>query len=95
MKMSIVGTAVVLGATMLLTTGCGKSAALTMSEEYETAACACKDTACATAATKKYSDNAKDMVTAKSSEADQITKATTNATQCVTKLAMASVPGMK
>jgi hypothetical protein len=95
MKISIVGTAAVLFAMTLFATGCGKSRALEISEEYEKAACACKDSACATAATKKYGESAKEMVTAKGSEAEPITKATTNATECVTKLAMAGVPGMK
>lgn len=79
---------------MLATTACGKSKALMAVEEYEQAACACKDVACVTDATKKYSAKASDMATASSGEAEAITKATTNASTCVTKISMAAVPAM-
>ena len=88
------GGALFLGALMALSTGCGKSKALEASEEYEKAACACKDVACITAATKKYGESSKDMATAKSSEAEAITKSATAAGQCVTKVSMASIPAI-
>jgi hypothetical protein len=84
-----------LGALAAFSTGCGKSKALQAAEEYQRAACACKDTACVTEATKKFGEAAKDMGTASSGEADAITKATTEATSCATKIAMAGVPGAK
>ena len=59
-----------------------------------TTACACKDAACVTDAAKKFSAKASDMATASSGEAEAITKATTNATTCMTKISMAGVPGM-
>ena len=79
---------------MLATTACGKSKALMAVEEYEQTACACKDIACVTGATKKFSEKASDMATAGSGEAEAITKATTNSSACVTKISMAGVPGM-
>lgn len=79
---------------MLATTGCGKSKALMAVEEYEQTACACKDVACVTTASKKFSEKAGDMATASSGEAEAITKATTNATTCVTKISMAGIPAM-
>jgi hypothetical protein len=82
------------GSLMLATAGCGKSKALTSAEEYEKAACACKDVACTTDASKKFAERAKDMATASSGEAEAITKATSAATECMTKIAMAGVPGM-
>jgi hypothetical protein len=82
------------GAGLLATTGCGKSKALEAAEEYQQAACACKDAACATAASQKFAARAADMASASSSEAEAITKATSAATECVTKAAMSGVPGM-
>ena len=79
---------------LLLLTGCGKSKALMDAEAYQTETCGCKDTTCVTTAAKKYSDNAQDMATAKSSEAEAISKATTAAAECTTKVAMAAVPAM-
>jgi hypothetical protein len=86
--------AVGLGSLMILSAGCGKSKALLAAEEYQKAACACKDAACVTTAAQKFAENAKDMATASSGEADAITKATTAAAECSTKAAMAGVPGM-
>jgi hypothetical protein len=94
MKSVKIAFALCFGSMMLVTTGCGKSKALMSAEEYEKDACACKDTACATSATKKFGERAKDMASASSGEADAITKATTAASECVTKIAMAGVPGM-
>ncbi|MBK8259383.1 MAG: hypothetical protein IPK82_42850 [Polyangiaceae bacterium] len=74
--------------------GCGKSKALVAAEEYEKAACACKDAACATEASKAFAAKAQDMATASGGEAEAITKATTAAAACVTKASMAGVPGM-
>jgi hypothetical protein len=94
MNSTKIALALCLGSIALATTGCGKSKALQAVEEYQAAACACKDTACATAATTKYAARSADMATASSGEAEAITKATSAATECVTKLAMAGVPGM-
>ncbi len=94
MKSIKIAFALCFGSMMLVTAGCGKSKALLSAEEYEKAACACKDTTCATDATKKFADRAKDSATASSGEAEAITKATSAATECVTKLAMAGIPGM-
>ena len=94
MNMIKVAFALCCGSLMLATTACGKSKALMAVEEYEQTACACKDVACVTGATKKFSEKASDMSTASSGEAEAITKATTNASACVTKISMAAVPGM-
>jgi hypothetical protein len=94
MNMIKVAFALCFGSLMLATTACGKSKALMAAEEYEQTACACKDAACVTDATKKFSAKAGDMATASSSEAEAITKASTNASTCVTKISMAGVPGM-
>jgi hypothetical protein len=80
----------------LLAAGCGKNKMLEAAETYEKAACACKDSACATAATTKFaSDNAAAASSPLSgSDAEAYTKSTTAATGCVTKLAMAGIPAM-
>jgi hypothetical protein len=91
--MKLVG-AVAIGSLLVLTAGCGKSKALLSAEEYQTATCACKDTACVTAAATKFAASAQDMATAKSSETDAIAKATTAATECTTKVSMAAMPAM-
>ncbi len=83
-----------LGSLLILATGCGTSKALMAAEEYEKAACACKNAACATDASKKFAENAKDMATAKGGEAEAITKATSAASECVMKASMAGLPGM-
>jgi hypothetical protein len=95
MKATKIVFALCFGSLMLAATGCGKSKALLSAEEYEKDACACKDTACITTASKKFADRAKDMATASSGETDAITKSTTKATECVTKVTMSSIPGMK
>jgi hypothetical protein len=82
------------GSLLLVATGCGKSKALLAVEEYEKNTCACKDAACVGEAAKKYGEHAKDMATASSGETDAITKATTAATECATKISMAGIPGM-
>jgi hypothetical protein len=86
--------ALAIGSLLLLATGCGKSKALTAAEDYQTATCACKDATCVAAAAKKFADNAQDMATARSSEADAITKATSAATDCAMKVTMAGMPAM-
>jgi fatty acid-binding protein DegV len=93
MKMNVV-VALGLASIMAFAAGCGKSKALLAAEDYEKTACACKDTACVTAAAKKFADSAKDMATASSSDAEAITKATAAATECSTKVAMSSIPSM-
>jgi len=95
MKTIKIAFALCFGSFMLLTTACGKSKALMAAEEYEKSACACKDLACVTESTKKFGENAKDMSSASSGEAEAITKASTNASACVTKISMAGIPGMK
>jgi hypothetical protein len=77
----------------LALTGCGKSKMLTASEAYEKDACECKDVACITAATTKYT-SAMAGETPKSSEAEAIGKAATNASVCMSKVTTAAVPGM-
>lgn len=95
MKSMKIAFALCFGSMMLVAaTGCGKSKALQSAEEYEKAACACKDATCATEASKKFAERAKDMATASSGETDAITKATAAATECVTKASMAGIPGM-
>jgi hypothetical protein len=94
MKMTSTLTVLGFGLLTVLASGCGKSKALMAAEEYEKAACACKDVACVTAATKAFSDAAKDMGTASSSEAEAITKASTNAAACAMKVTTANIPGM-
>jgi len=92
-KTTIVAT-LALGALCALTSGCGKSKALTAAEAYQAAACACKDTACVTASTTKFAAASADMASASSSEAEAIGKATMAASECITKVTLASVPGM-
>jgi hypothetical protein len=94
MNMTKVAFALCCGSLMLATTACGKSKALMAVEEYETSACACKDIACVTASTKAFTAKASEMATASSGEAEAITKATTNASACVTKISMAGIPAM-
>jgi hypothetical protein len=79
---------------LLAATGCGKSKAILAAEEYEKSACACKDLACATEASKKFSEHAKEMATMSTGETEAIAKATAAATECVTKASMAGIPGM-
>lgn len=93
MKTTKIAFALCFGSMMLLAAGCGKSKALTTAEEYEKNACACKDVTCVADATKKFGENAKDMATASSGEAEAITKATTNASACMAKITMAGIPG--
>ena len=95
MNMIKVAFALCCGSLMLATTACGKSKALMAVEEYEQNACACKDAACVTEASKKFSAKASDMATASSGEAEAISKATTNATTCVSKISMVGIPGVK
>jgi hypothetical protein len=85
--------AVGLGGVMLFSAGCGKSKALLSAEEYQKAACECKDVKCVTDAAQKFAAHAQDMATASSGEAEAITKATTAAAECSTKAAMAGIPG--
>ncbi len=79
--------------------GCGGGAEelVKASEAYATAACACKDTTCASKAATDYGTATQALAGKKMtpSEADtkKITEATTKATECTTKLAMAGVPG--
>ncbi len=77
-KTTTIVAALGLGILSAFASGCGKSKALLAAEEYEKTACACKDTTCVTAATTKFSENAKDMATASGGEAEAIAKATTN-----------------
>lgn len=79
---------------MMFIAGCGKSKALLAAEEYEKAACACKDATCATTATKAFADKSADMASASSGDAEAITKASTAAAACVTKAAMAGMPAV-
>lgn len=77
--------------------GCGKNKMLVAAEAYEKEACACKDAACGTAASTKFAEaSAKDAADVPTSggDAEAYTKAVSNATACVTKAAMAGIPGM-
>ncbi len=95
MKTIKIAFALCFGSMMLFAaTGCGKSKALLAVEEYEKAACACKDATCATTAAKAFADKSADMATASSGDAEAITKASTAAAACVTKAAMAGMPAM-
>ena len=77
----------------LLLAGCGPSKALQSAQMYEKDACACKDVACVTDATKKFGEKQKDVATsAKSDEAEAMTKHATAAAACMTKAAMAERP---
>jgi len=82
------------GGLLLVGAGCGKSKALMAVEEYEKDTCACKDAACVAEAAKKYAAHASDMASASSGETEAITKATTHASECATKIAMSGVPAM-
>ena len=95
MKMMKAACTVFFGSMLLVgATGCGKSKALLAAEEYQKDTCACKDAACVTAAAQKFATHSGDMTTARSSEAEAITNATSAAAQCATKAAMSGVPGM-
>ena len=94
MKAIKIAFAVCFGSVLLATTGCGKSKYLMAAEEYEKEACACKDAACATAATQKFASHSAEAASAGSGEAEAITKASSAAAECVTKAAMAGIPGM-
>ena len=94
MKTMKLAGALAVGSLLVLTAGCGKSKALLAAEDYQTTMCACKDTACVTAAATKFAASAQDMATARSSEADAIVKASTAAAQCSTKITMAAMPAM-
>ncbi len=94
MKAIKIAFALCIGSMTVFTAGCGKSKLLVASEEYQAAACACKDNACVTEATKKYGEKAKEAGAAGSSEGEAITKATTAAAECVTKVTMANMPKM-
>ena len=95
MEFSKIALALGFGSMMLVVAGCGPSKALEAAQEYEKATCACKDAACVTDAAKKYADKQKDVATTvKGSETDAMTKATTAAAECATKIAMSAVPGM-
>jgi hypothetical protein len=94
MKSMKIAFALCLGSMLLATTGCGKSKALLAAEEYEKAACACKDMTCATDASTKFAAKAADMASASGSDAEAVTKATSAAAACVTKASMAGIPGM-
>ncbi len=82
------------GSMMLVTAGCGPSKLLQAAQEYEKAACACKDVACTAEAAKKYGEKAKEAGPGGSSEGEALAKATSAATECATKLATANIPGM-
>jgi predicted cobalt transporter CbtA len=88
---------VALGALLALASACGKNKMVEVAENYEKEACACKDAACATAATTKFSEetskNAASMPKS-GGDAEAYTKAASAAAQCVTKAAMSGVPGM-
>jgi len=87
--------AVFFGSMLLVgATGCGKSKALLAAEEYQKETCACKDAACVASASQKFATHSGEMATARSSEAEAITNATSAAAQCATKVTMASVPAM-
>ena len=92
-------TASLLGCIVLaavVVSGCGKNKLVEVAQKYEKEVCACKDSACATSASQKFSEetakNAGDVPTS-GSDAEEYSKAVSNATACVTKLATASVPG--
>jgi hypothetical protein len=92
MKAIKIAFALVVGSMTVFTAGCGKSKLLIAAEEYQTAACACKDDKCTTEATKKYAEKTKEAAgSGAGSDGEAIGKATTAATECVTKIAMSSV----
>lgn len=81
-----------------LTMGCSNADELVKaSEAYATAACECKDAACATKASQDYATATQALagknLKPSEDEAKKITDATTKATGCVTKAAMAGIPG--
>jgi hypothetical protein len=79
------------GSMTVFTAGCGKSKLLVAAEEYQTAACACKDDKCTTEATKKFAEKTKEAAGSGAGDAEAYSKATTAATECVTKIAMGGV----
>jgi hypothetical protein len=94
MKSVKIAFALCFGSLMLATAGCGPSKMLQAAQEYEKAACACKDLACTTDAAKKYGEKVKEAGAGSSGEAEALGKATTAAAECTMKITMANVPGM-
>jgi hypothetical protein len=81
---------------VLVLSGCGKNKMVEVAENYEKDACACKDAACATAASNKFAEESTknaSSVPKTGGDAEAYSKAVSNATQCVTKAAMSGVPG--
>jgi hypothetical protein len=92
MKAIKIAFALCIASVSVFTAGCGKSKLLLAAEEYQTAACACKDLACVNEASKKYGEKTKEAGAGSASEAEALTKATTAAAECVTKVTMANIP---
>jgi hypothetical protein len=59
--------------------------------EFQTRACACKDIPCTTEATRRFGERVKGAGGGAAGEEDDIGKATTAATECITKMTMAGV----
>lgn len=84
-------------ASVLVLAACGKNKMLVAAETYEKEACACKDAACATAASNKFAEETKKnamSMPASGADAEVYSKAVQNATNCVTKAAMGNLPAM-
>ncbi len=94
MKAIKIAFALCIGSMTVFTAGCGKSKLLIASEEYQAAACACKDVACTTEAAKKYGEKAKEAGAGSSGDAEAISKASSAASECTQKIIMSSLPKM-
>ena len=94
--MKKIASLVALGALLVIASACGKNKMVEAAENYEKEACACKDVPCTTTASQKFAAETTKAASspASGSDAEAITKSTTKATECITKIAMSGVPGM-
>lgn len=88
-----------LGAFAMAGCGGGGEELVKAAQKYETDTCACKDTACTTKAAQDYTKTTQDLagkkMVANEEDAKKITEASSKAADCLTKMAMSSIPGMK
>lgn len=91
------GFSMVIASFALIGCGGGGEELVKAAQKYETDTCACKDVACTTKAAEAYSKTTQELagkkMVASEDDAKKITDASTKAAACVTKVAMAGVPG--
>ena len=91
------GFSMLIGSLGLIGCGGGAEELVKAAQKYEADTCACKDAPCVTKAAEAYSKTSQELagkkMTPSEDDAKKITDATTKATECATKAAMAGVPG--